>query len=145
MSRLFSVLAFNMHFISRLPAYLWPLPYTLGGITVGLLLAGRFRQVDGVVEIHGPLIADVLGRFTIPAMAITIGHVVFGQSEVALSITRQHERVHVRQYQRWGPAFVPAYLGASVVMYFRGRDPYRDNPFEVEAYAIDPLVTSRHA
>ena len=100
MSRLFSVLAFSMQFFSRLPAYLWPLPYTLGGITVGLLLAGRFRQVDGVVEIHGPLIAKVLGCFPVPAMAITIGHVVFGQSEAALDITREHERVHVRQYQR---------------------------------------------
>jgi hypothetical protein len=132
-----------MQFISRLPAYLWPLPYTLGGITVGLLLAGRFRQVDGVVEVHGPLIAEVLGGFPIPAMAITIGHVVLGQSEVALEITREHERVHVRQYQRWGLAFVPAYLVASAVMYCRGRDPYRDNPFEVEAYATDALVSSR--
>lgn len=137
MSRLFSVLAFNMRFISRLPAYLWPLPYTLGGITIGLLLAGRFRQIDGVVEIHGPLIAALLARFPITPMAVTIGHVVFGRSELALNITRDHERVHVRQYQRWGPAFVPAYLGASAVLYLRGRDPYRDNPFEVEAYAID--------
>jgi hypothetical protein len=30
-------------------------------------------------------------------------------------------------------------LAASTVMYLRGRDPYRDNPFEVEAFAIDPL------
>ena len=126
-----------------MPVYLWPLPYTLGGITVGLLLAGRFRQVDGVVEIHGSAIAAVLARFPIPAMAVTIGHVVFGQSEVALNITREHERVHVRQYQRWGPAFVPAYLAASAVMYFRGRDPYRDNPFEVEADAIDSPAAFR--
>ncbi len=125
--------------IPRLASYLWPLPYTVGGIAIGLLLAGRFRHVDGVVEIHGPQIAGLLGSFPMPAMALTFGHVVFGQSEAALDITREHERVHVRQYQRWGPAFLPAYLAASTVMYLRGRDPYRDNPFEVEAFAIDAL------
>jgi hypothetical protein len=41
--------------------------------------------------------------------------------------------VHVRQYERWGPLFVPAYLVSSLVLWLRGRDPYWDNPFEVEA------------
>lgn len=73
----------------------------------------------------------------VPAMAMTFGHVVFGANVVALDITRRHEHVHVRQYERWGLLFVPAYLGASVILFLRGRDGYRDNPFEIEAYAID--------
>ncbi len=127
----------------RLIAYAWPLPYTLTGIGIGLVLGGRFQRVEGVIEIHGPLIAEALKRFHVPAMAMTFGHVVFGQTVAALDITRAHERVHVRQYERWGIAFVPAYLGISAYLYVRGRDGYRENPFEVEAYAVDQM--SNHA
>lgn len=117
--------------------YAWVSPWTLTAIALGLLLGGKFRLVHGVVEIHGKRVASVLQRLYVPAMAITIGHVVLGQTQAALDITRKHERVHVRQYERWGIAFVPAYLFASLYLYMRGRDGYRENPFEIEAYAVD--------
>jgi hypothetical protein len=126
-----------MRVIQRLMVYTWPSPYTLSAITLGLLLGGRFRKVDGVIEIHGPLVAHMLGRLFVPALAITLGHVVFGQNERALELTRRHERVHVQQYERWGVLFVPAYLSMSLLLYLRGRDGYRENPFEIEAYAVD--------
>lgn len=126
-----------MRLLVRLIAYVWPLPYTLFGITTGLVLGARFQRIEGVVEIYGPSIEDLLRRMPVPAMAMTMGHVVFGCDQMALEITRKHERVHVRQYERWGIGFVPAYLGASFVLYLRGRDGYRENPFEIEAYAID--------
>jgi len=44
--------------------------------------------------------------------------------------------VHVRQYERWGPLFGPAYLGCSLVLWLMGKRAYRDNPFEVEAYDV---------
>lgn len=122
---------------SRWPAYLWASPYTVASVTIGLLLSGRFRLVDGVVEIHGPRIAAVLERLPVAPAAITLGHAVFGRDERALQVTRAHERVHVRQYERWGIAFVPAYLTASLVLLLLGRDGYRENPFEREAYAVD--------
>ena len=50
---------------------------------------------------------------------------------------RAHELVHVRQYERWGPLFVPAYLAASAWMLVSGRDPYYDNHFERAAYRQD--------
>lgn len=118
-------------------AYLWASPYTIAGITIGLLLGGRFQVVDGVIEIFGPRIAGILMRMVIPALALTFGHVVFGQTEAALDLSRVHERVHVRQYERWGIAFVPAYLICWLILSLRGRDGYRENPFEVEAYAVD--------
>ena len=59
-------------------AYLWPAPYTVFGIAVGLLLGCRFRRVQGVVEIHGPLLAMVLQNLPVPALAMTMGHVVQG-------------------------------------------------------------------
>ncbi len=48
-----------------------------------------------------------------------------------------HERIHVRQVERWGPLFLPAYVLASVVAQARGLDAYRDNPFEREAFDDD--------
>mgnify|MGYP001829250890 CR=1 FL=1 len=126
-----------MRYLIQIARYAWPAPYTLTGIAIGLLLFGRFRRVNGVVEIHSPQIAAILNRLYVPALAMTFGHVVFGQSQAALDATRDHEHVHVRQYERWGIVFVPADLAASAYLLVRGRDAYRENPFEIEAYSID--------
>ncbi|HMO84113.1 MAG TPA: hypothetical protein PKC18_04240 [Lacipirellulaceae bacterium] len=61
-----------------------------------------------------------------------------GQGPAALEACRAHELVHVRQYERWGPLFVPAYLACSAVIWLRGGDAYLDNPFEREAFAAAP-------
>lgn len=129
----------------RLLAYLWPAPYTILGIAIGLLLGGRFRCVQGVIEIHGGRIATVLQRLPIPAAALTFGHVVFAQTRGDHQRTREHERVHVRQYERWGIGFVPAYLAESLWLYAQRRDGYRENHFEIEAYAIDVAKNSPKA
>jgi hypothetical protein len=126
-----------VRYLITIVRYVWPGPYTLLGIAIGLLLGGRFQFIDGVFEIHGPRIAAALNRMYIPALAMTFGHVVFGQTKATLEATRDHEHVHVRQYERWGIGFVPAYLSASAYLYLRGRDAYRENPFEIEAYALD--------
>lgn len=117
--------------------YLWASPNTIFALTIGLLLLGRFRVVDGVIEIHGRGIAAALASLPRPAAAMTLGHAVFGRSSADLDRTRVHERVHVAQFERWGPLFVPAYLSASVWLYAIGRDGYLENPFEIEAYAVD--------
>ena len=111
---------------------------------VGLALAvlalprGRVRIVDGVVEAHGPWLRRALTT-CVPlsggATAMTLGHVVLGQTERALELTRAHERVHVRQFERWGALFLPAYLMASVYATLRGGHYYFDNAFEREASA----------
>lgn len=44
-----------------------------------------------------------------------------------------HELAHVRQYETWGPFFIPAYLGASIAARLRGGRAYTDNHFEVTA------------
>lgn len=70
---------------------------------------------------------------------MTLGHTVLGQTEAGLDLVRDHEQVHVRQYERWGPLFIPAYLLSSAWLWWTGKDPYRANPFEVEAYRLsDP-------
>lgn len=64
--------------------------------------------------------------------AITLGHVVLAVDDLDVT-TEAHELAHIRQYERWGPLFVPAYLAASVGARLRGRHAYRDNPFEIDA------------
>ena len=92
--------------------------------------------VDGVIEAHSPFLRRALS--SLPPLghgadAMTLGHVVIGRDARALEWTRAHERVHVRQYERWGPLFVPAYLLAGLWALTRGGHPYFDNRFEREA------------
>ena len=68
---------------------------------------------------------------------MTLGHVVIARTKIDLDLSRRHELVHVAQYERWGPLFVPAYLACSAWMWLQGYDAYLDNPFEVEAYGIE--------
>lgn len=73
---------------------------------------------------------------------MTLGHTILGRSECDLDLCRAHELIHVRQYERWGPAFLPAYLGCSAYLWLRGKNFYRDNPFEREAFdQEDPHAT----
>ncbi|HEX8324718.1 MAG TPA: hypothetical protein VF595_12495 [Tepidisphaeraceae bacterium] len=125
---------------TRLCRYAWAGPTTLVGLAavgLSLLTGGRAAVVDGVLEAHGGFARFALRRLTLlpnGAAALTLGHVVLGQDVASLDSTRSHERVHVRQCERWGPLFLPAYLGASAVLWLMRRDAYRDNPFEREAY-----------
>ena len=72
------------------------------------------------------------------ASAVTLGHTVLGRDQRQLDRCREHELVHVRQYERWGPFFVPVYLGWSAWLWWHGRNAYYDNPFEAEAFQAVP-------
>jgi hypothetical protein len=65
---------------------------------------------------------------------VTFGHTVLARDRAAIERTREHERVHVRQYERWGLLFVPAYLFHWCRLWCLGKNPYYDNPFEREAF-----------
>ena len=67
---------------------------------------------------------------------MTLGHVILAVDRSALAQLRLHEHVHVRQYERWGPLFLPAYLLSSLFQLLRGRNPYLENHFERQAYAV---------
>jgi hypothetical protein len=123
----------------RLLAMLWASPYTLLGVLfggVGLCTGARARIRGRVIEFYGGGVKWLLRRFPLEqgAIACTLGHTVFGQTAAALDMAREHEMVHVRQFERWGPLMGPAYLGCSVVLWLMRRRAYRDNPFEREAY-----------
>jgi hypothetical protein len=112
--------------------YLWAGPWSL----IGLVLSCFFDRTSsrgGVLVGEGARWPRRLGwRYR----AITFGHVVLSVDPLDED-TFRHELVHVRQYERWGPLFVPAYLAASLVAVARGGHHYRDNAFELAAYRHD--------
>jgi hypothetical protein len=119
--------------------YVWALPNTiLGLLLVPFVVAtrGQVRAVDGVLELHGWLLSCLLRRCVpLPggASAMTLGHVVLARDERALCTTRRHERVHVRQCELWGPAFIPAYMAAAAWGFITGNGAYAGNYFERQA------------
>lgn len=119
--------------------YLWTAPNTIIGLMLGvtcLMTGGKCRRVGLCLEFSGGSLARILPRMPTGsgAVAMTLGHVILGINEPVLAAVRRHEWVHVKQYERWGILFIPAYLFASVWQWIKRRDPYRDNPFEVEAF-----------
>lgn len=127
----------------RLLRYLWALPATLLGVLVVVLArssGGSVQTVDGVLESAGGWPARILRRgfpFSGAVAAMTLGHVVVGVSLDALTATRAHERVHVRQFERWGMLLLVLYPLAGLLALLRGGNPYRDNIFEQEARAAE--------
>jgi hypothetical protein len=125
---------------ARLFRYLWAAPYTLLGLLLGavaILCGAGARRHHGVVEIYGGAIGRRLARPRQPLgfAAMTLGHVILAVDRSALVQLRYHEHVHVRQYERWGLLFLPAYFLSSLLQLLRGRNPYRENHFERQAYA----------
>lgn len=123
-----------------LASMLWPSLYSLLGLSFGAAICacgGRMRREGRTLEFTWRASALRFGprvrRF--PFRAITLGHVILAFSQDELAGLRAHEHVHVRQYERWGPLFAPAYFASSAWQWLRGRDPYWDNPFEKQARA----------
>jgi hypothetical protein len=119
--------------------YAWAFPATAVGLVLAVIggaLGASMAVVDGVLEVAGGRIGPAVSclsrrsRFN----AITFGHVVIGTDHAILARCRTHERVHVRQYERWGVLFFPLYLGSSLLQLLRGRSPYWHNHFELQAY-----------
>jgi hypothetical protein len=127
------------HRLLTLAAIVWACPYTLLGLAIGgigLCTGCRAQRRGRVLEFYGGGVRWLLQR--LPGgdyvLAFTLGHTVLGATDAALDVARDHELVHVRQFERWGPLMGPAYLLCSLYLWFRGRRPYWDNPFEREAY-----------
>jgi hypothetical protein len=118
--------------------YLWALPNTALGlcfVPFALLSGGRVRAERGVLEVHGGFARFFLRHcLFVKASALCLGHVIVGQDRDCLDHARDHEHVHVRQYERWGPFMLPAYFLFSFLAWRRGEDFYMGNRFEREAY-----------
>lgn len=124
--------------VRRIAAYAWAGPNTLLGLAAGLVMlvsGAAARRVQGAIEFSGGAIGLLLASRLQPFrfQAVTFGHVILGTSAAALAGAREHEQVHVRQYERWGPFFLLAYLASSAWQLMTGRHVYHDNYFERQA------------
>lgn len=119
----------------RVCAYAWASPCTALGLLAIVAADAPWRWRDGVVEAAGPGVARLFDAVqpTRSILAMTLGHVVIARDDRALASTRAHERVHVDQYERRGPLFLPAYACASLIAWVRRGDAYLDNVFERQA------------
>lgn len=97
----------------RAAAYFWAGPRTVLGLMAGLIvlgLGGRAQVVRGVIEFHGGPMGTPCSTPPGPLRisAITFGHVILGAGAATMVAVREHEHVHVRQYEAWGPFFLLA-------------------------------------
>ncbi len=116
--------------------YAWASPTTAIGLVAGALAlatGGRVQVERGALEFHGGFARWLLEHRMVRASAMTLGHVILGRDLRCLESCRDHEQAHVRQVERWGGLFLPAYVLASVWAWGRGRHYYLDNWFEVDA------------
>ena len=118
----------------------WAAPCTVLGLVIGawpLALGGRIARRDGAIEITYRERLAACGHVAraLPFRGIVFGHVILAVTSEELARIRAHERVHVEQYERWGPLFYPAYLLTSLTG-------YRRNPFEhqAERRAVEALA-----
>jgi len=128
-----------MRSLLRIAGVFWASPYTLVGLLIGIvgLCTGGRAQIRGrAIEFYGGAVQWLLKRLPSgqSVLAMTLGHSILGQTATSLDICRDHELVHVRQYERWGPLFGPAYLLCGLITRIRGKNVWRDNPFERQAY-----------
>ena len=117
---------------------LWAAPCSAVGLLAAALplaLGGRARWRAGALEVTWRESARDCGALArrLPFRGIVFGHVILAVTADELARIGPHERVHVAQYERWGPAFFFAYGLAGLWQLLRGRSAYWDNPFEVEA------------
>jgi hypothetical protein len=114
------------------------IPGDLLGLIVmhGLGIAGHNRVHDSG-KVRAYVVEDErVGRYfalhLIPTRAQTLGHYVFARTTLDPE-TMAHECEHIRQWQKLGPLYLPAYLGSSASAILRGGKPYWDNAFETAA------------
>lgn len=126
--------------LARLARLAWASPCSLVGLAaaiVPLVAGGKATWSSGALEVtYRDRLCDC-GPITtgLPFRGIVFGHVILAISGEDLQRIGPHERVHVAQYERWGPLFFAAYAASSLWQLARGRDPYLDNHFEVAARA----------
>lgn len=117
---------------------LWAAPCSVVGLllaAVPLALGGKAVCRYGALEVTYRPRQAKCGKLAqaLPFRAIVFGHVILAVTDEELCRIGPHERVHVDQYEHWGPFFLPAYGLSSLWQLFRGRHPYWHNYFEVQA------------
>jgi hypothetical protein len=125
----------------KLLRLLWALPCSIVGLllaAIPLAAGGTARWSAGALEVTYRSSKAHCGKLAraLPFRGIVFGHVILAVTRDELAVIGPHERVHVAQYERWGPAFLLAYGASSLWQLACGRNPYWHNHFEVQARAL---------
>ena len=117
---------------------LWAAPCSVVGLllaAVPLAFGGKAVWRRGALEVTYRQRQANCGKLAkaLPFRGIVFGHVIVAVTDEELCRMGAHERVHVEQYEHWGPLFFLAYGLSSLWQLFRGRNPYWHNHFEVQA------------
>ena len=117
---------------------IWAAPCSAIGLALAVLplcMGGRARWSAGALEVTHRQTQASCGKLarTLPFRGIVFGHVILAVTREELQHIGPHERVHVEQYERWGPLFLFAYGASSAWQLLKGRGPYWNNHFEVQA------------
>jgi hypothetical protein len=117
---------------------LWASPCSVVGVLLAAIpvaLGGHAVWRRGALEVTYRQRLAGCGKLarSLPFRGIVFGHVILAVTDEELRRIGPHERVHVAQYERWGPLFFPAYGLSSLWQLLRGRSPYWSNHFEVQA------------
>jgi hypothetical protein len=127
--------------VNKVAKLLWAAPCSAVGLLLAgipLLAGGKARWSSGVLEVcyrEHRASRGTIAR-ALPFRAIVFGHVILAVSSEDLAEVSAHERVHVAQYERWGPLFFLAYGLSSAWQLLRGRSSYWDNYFEIQARVL---------
>jgi hypothetical protein len=111
------------------------------------LVAGG--AADGLLPAHRthvwPWLKVPAQRLILPTwLAITLWHDVFSWRALD-DCELAHELCHVRQWRANGWRFIPRYLAAGRAAKAAGKDRYRDNAFEAEAFKVEAVLRARLA
>ena len=115
---------------------IWNSSNTLIGLAGAVGGKAAWNRSDLMLEVAGGWLIFLLSRAGW-ASAITLGEVVLYAGCEMVPVLHGHEMVHIRQGRLWGPFFLPAYVLESVWQWLRTGDGYRNNRFEVAAYATE--------
>lgn len=126
-----------MHWI-KVAKLIWVSPCTAVGLAlavVPLVAGGKAKWSSGALEVtYRHSLASCGNRaLKLPFRGIVFGHVILAVTSEELGTIGSHERVHVEQYERWGPLFFFAYGASSLWQLVNRHSPYWHNHFEVQA------------
>lgn len=130
-----------MNRYSKLATLIWASPCSAIGLalaSITVLAGGKAKWSSGALEVsfRDSLASCGARARTFPFRGIVFGHVILAVTREELLSIGPHERVHVAQYERWGPLFFLAYGASSLWQLALGRPPYWSNHFEVQARAL---------
>jgi hypothetical protein len=126
-----------MHWL-KIAKLVWAAPCSVIGLVLAMLplaLGGKAKWSDGALEVTYRQSQAHCGSLAskLPFRGIVFGHVIIAVTCEELQRIGPHERVHVEQYERWGPLFFFVYGASGVWQLLKGRNPYWHNHFEIQA------------